>query len=163
MAGRGRKSLIDYTFGLPDKRGTGIRINPLLTGALTASSFVFLMYLAFTRVPFDMNVRLNYSGGPSVQTDGSVLNRYILSLRNLAATDLDLDLHVSASAGSVIVTPNTVKLKQGTDITTVPVLVTLQPSLSTGQRPVTVIFTLQEKRLDKRIVKSVFFVLPKEK
>jgi len=92
-----------------------------------------------------------------------VKNRYMLSLRNLAAGDLDLDVYVSASTGSVIVTPNTVKLKQGTDITTVPVSVALRPSLSTGQRSVTIIFTLQEKRRDKRIVKSVFFLLPKEK
>jgi len=163
MAGRGRKSLIDYTFGLPGKKGTGVRINPLLTGGLTAGAFVFLLYLALTRMPFDMNIRLDYSGGPSVQTDGSVKNRYMLSLRNLAAGDLDLDVYVSASTGSVIVTPNTVKLKQGTDITTVPVSVALRPSLSTGQRSVTIIFTLQEKRRDKRIVKSVFFLLPKEK
>jgi polyferredoxin len=98
MAKQGRQPLVNYFFGVPGERRTGARVNPLITGVLTAGSLAFLMYLCLTRMPFDMNVRLNYTGVAEVRTNGVMTNSYELSLRNMGNTDLELDLSASSSA-----------------------------------------------------------------
>ncbi len=162
MSGKNKASLVRYMFGLPGKRGSGMRVNPLITGIISVIALVFLMYLALTRMPFDMNVRLNYTGIPQVLTYGSVTNSYILSLRNMGAIDLDLDLQAAAPTGIVTISPETVVLKHGMEITTVPVSVTSQKRSGETHYPRMVTLTLSSKKLNKSIAKTVYFVLPKE-
>jgi len=164
MAQRGRQPLIGYFFGVPGKRRTGVRVNPLITGVLAAGSLAFLMYLSLTRMPFDMNVRLNYIGNTKVRADGIMTTLYELSLRNMVNTDLVLDLSASSSAapaGAVRISPDAVLLKQGTDIMKMPVFVTLAQKAGAGNRPVMVTLTLRSKQLNKSISKPVLFMVPK--
>ena len=166
MARRDRKSLVRYFFGIPGERRTGVRVNPLLTGVLTAISLAFLMYLSLTRMPFDMNVRWNYNGVADVRADGAMTNAYALSLRNMGDTDLDLDLSVSSSAApdsAIRVSPDVVMLKKGTDIMKIPVIVTLNGKETAERHHVMVTLTLRSKLLDKSVSKTAFFMLPENK
>ncbi len=159
MAARDRKSLVRYAFGAPGEK-TGIRINPLIIGVITAISLVFLMYLSATRMPFDMNVRLNFTGMPEMSADGSVTNSYELSFRNMSKSDLKLDLIADASAGIVKVSPDAILLLRGTGITRVPVSVTLKGLSSQTQRRVTVTLTARTQQYEKSLAKKVYFMMP---
>ena len=163
MAKRDRETLVRYFFGIPGGgRSTGLRVIPLLTGALTAISLAFLIYLSFTRMPFDMNVRWNYSGVGEVRADGAVTNSYVLSLRNMGNMDLDLDLSVSSSPAqdsAIRVSPDVVKLKKGTDIMKIPVVVTLDQKEGADKLPVKMTLTLRSKQLGKSISKPALFLV----
>jgi polyferredoxin len=162
MGRRDRKSLVRYSFGLPGERAAGVRVNPLITGIITAISLVFLVYLSVARMPFDMNVRLNYAEAPGIRTNGSVTNTYTLSLRNMGTSDLELDLSVAASAGTVLVSPDAVLLRRGTDITRVPVSVTLSGVSNEEQHPVMITLTVGSKQANKSITKTAYFMMPKK-
>jgi cytochrome c oxidase accessory protein FixG len=162
MAKRDHQSLIRYFFGIPGGRRTGLRVIPLFTGVLTAISLAFLMYLSFTRMPFDMNVRWNFSGVAEVQADGAMTNSYVLSLRNMGNMDLDLDLSASSSPAldsAIRVSPNVVMLKKGTDIMKIPVIVTLEQKEGAEKHPVTMTLTLRSKQLGKSISKPALFMI----
>jgi cytochrome c oxidase accessory protein FixG len=161
MAVRDRPSLVRYTFGLSGERGTGLRVNPLITGVITVISLLFLVYLSVSRMPFDMNVRLNYTGAPEMRSDGSVMNAYVLSLRNMATADLELNLSATSSSGMVRFSPDTIILPVGTGITKVPISVTLQDASGAEQHPVMVTLTLGSKQVNKSIAKTVYFMMPK--
>ena len=162
MARRDRKSLVRYSFGLPGERTAGVRVNPLITGIITAISLVFLVYLSVSRMPFDMNVRLNYTDAPEIRTNGSVTNTYTLSLRNMGTSDLELDLSVAASAGTVLVSPDAVLLRRGTDIARVPVSVTLNGISNEDHHPVMITLTAGSKQANKSITKTAYFMMPKK-
>ncbi len=162
MAVRERPSLVQYVFGLPGKRGTGTRVNPLITGIITAVSLLFLVYLSASRMPFDMSVRLNYAEAPRVQTDGSVSNSYELSLRNMGTADLDLNLRATTPSGVVLVSPDAIMLRRSADITRVPVTVTLHNASITVHDPMRVTLTLRSKQSDRSITKTVHFIIPKK-
>jgi cytochrome c oxidase accessory protein FixG len=162
MGRKNRKSLVRYSFGLPGEQASGIRVNPLITGIITAIALVFLVYLSVSRMPFDMNVRLNYIEAPSMRTDGSITNTYTLSLRNMGTSDLELDLIVAASAGTALVSPHTVLLRRGMAITRLPVSVTLNGVSNREQHPVKIMLTVGSKQTDKSITKTVFFMMPKK-
>ena len=162
MAKRDRQSLISYFFGIPGGRHTGLRVIPLLTGVLTAISLAFLMYLSLTRMPFDMNVRWNYSGVAEVQADRAMTNSYVLSLRNMGNTDLDLDLSASSSPAfdsTFRVSPDVVMLKKGPDIVKMPVIVTLEQKEGAEKHPIAMTLTLRSKKLGKSISKPALFMV----
>jgi cytochrome c oxidase accessory protein FixG len=163
MAVRDRPSLIRYTFGMPGERGKGIRVNPLITGIITAVSLLFLVYLSASRMPFDMSVRLNYAEAPRIQTDGSVSNSYELSLRNMGTADLELDLRATTPEGLVWMAPDAIMLRRSADITRVPITVTLRDVSAKGHEPVLVTLTLRSKQFDRSITKTVQFMMPKKK
>lgn len=163
MAKQGRQPLVSYFFGVPGERRTGVRVYPLITGVLATASLAFLMYLSLTRIPFDMNVRLNYTGAAQVRADDTMTNSYELSLRNMGNMDLELDLSVSLSAAPdrvIRISPDVVRLKQGTDIVKMPVFVTLAQEAGAENHPVTVTLTLGSKQLNKSISKPVLFRVP---
>jgi cytochrome c oxidase accessory protein FixG len=161
MARRDKQSLIGYSFGMSNDRRSGVRINPLITGLATAIALVFLIYLSLTRVPFDMNVRLNYTGGTQVQADGSLTNSYELSLRNTGSADLALDLGATSAEvpGTVRVSPDVIALKQGTDIVKMPVIVTLAREAVSGKHSVWITLILRSSRLNKSISKQILFMV----
>jgi cytochrome c oxidase accessory protein FixG len=163
MAFRKKPSLVRYVFGLAGKRGTGTRVNPLITGIITAASLLFFVYLSASKIPFDMNVRLNYDVAPRIQADGSVANIYELSLRNMGKADMELDLHASTPSGEVRVSPDAIMLRRSADITRLPVTVALHNVSANGHGPIPVTLTLQSKQSGKSITKTVHFVIPKKK
>lgn len=161
MAKRDRSSLVRYTFGLAGEQGTGVRVNPLITGAITVISLMFLFYLSATRIPFDMNVRMNYAEAPEIRTDGSITNAYALSLRNMGTSDLELKLSATASAGIAQISPDTVMLRKSTDITRLSFAVTVRNLSGQEQRPVMVTLTVASNKINKSIAKAVYFMIPK--
>ncbi len=161
MAKRDRRSLVRYTFGLAGEQGTGVRVNPLITGAITVISLMFLFYLSATRIPFDMNVRMNYAEAPEIRTDGSITNAYALSLRNMGTSDLELKLSATASAGIAQISPDTVMLRKSTDITRLSFAVTVRNLSGQEQRPVMVTLTVASNKINKSIAKTVYFMIPK--
>jgi len=161
MAPGNRKPLVNYTFGLPGGRGSGVRMNPVITGSATVISFVFLLYLSTSRLPFDMNVRLNYADRPAVQQEGSVTNSYVLSLRNMTKSDLELDMTAASPVGAVHVEPDTILLRRGPDITKVPVLVTLSDKSGPRRGPLKISVTARSKQDNKTLTKPVYFMMPK--
>jgi cytochrome c oxidase accessory protein FixG len=161
MAPRSRKSLIGYVFGRSGERRTGFRVNPLITGVLAAVSLVFLLYLSASRMPFDMIARMNYSAAPEMRMDGSAANAYELSFRNMAKTDLKLDLSAAASFGEARISPSSIMLRKGADITRVPVSVTLKGLTGREERPVTIVLTARSPLDGKSLPKKVFFIIPK--
>jgi cytochrome c oxidase accessory protein FixG len=162
MAKRNRKSLVRYTFGLAGEQGTGVRVNPLITGLITAISLVFLLYLSATRMPFDMNVHMSYTEAPEIRTDGSITNAYALSLRNMSASDLELNLSATASTGIAQISPDTVTLRKGTDITRLSFAVTVRNLSGREQFPIMVTLAAESKQFNKSIAKTVYFMVPKK-
>ena len=152
MKPRGRSSLIDYSWGAPGSVGVGVRINPLITGAITGVSLAFLLYLSATRMPFDMIVRLDYPGTDqaSVQQSGTV---YDLSFRNMTARDITLALSVVAPQGSASIEPTTVLVKKGADLTRIKASVSVSPSIDEPSD--TVILTARSTTDSKSISKSL--------
>jgi polyferredoxin len=160
MAGRSSKSLIGYFFGIPGKQGHGLRVSPLMSGAVAAASLLFLLYLAVVRIPFDMVVLPQYTQ-TTVQADGSVSNTYMLSLRNTGRFDLDLDLDVTASSGLVQSSLARISLQKGVDLMKVPVLVTLTGLPKKVKYPLMITLTVRAQQIHKSIVKTAFFSMPK--
>lgn len=159
-AARGRTSLVSYTFGIAAHRGTGVRINVLLTGVLTVISLVFLVYLAASRMPFDVNVLLNYTEAP-IAGEGSMTRSYMLSLRNMAATDLVLDLNVAAPFGEVRVFPDRITLPKNVFVSKTPILITVaKPSVPT-QDPITATLTVRSSQLNKSVIRTIYVMMPK--
>jgi cytochrome c oxidase accessory protein FixG len=161
MAARNRKSLVRYFFGRSGERGTGVRMNPLITGVLTAVSLVFLLYLSASRMPFDMIARMNYSAAPEMRLDGSAENSYELSFRNMAKKELKLGLSAAASFGDARVSPGSIVLRKGADIMRVPVSVTVKGLTGREEHPVTITLTARSLEDGKSLAKKVFFLTPK--
>ena len=110
---RGEKSLIGYSFGLPGTGGRIVRQNAVMIGLATAAFFVFTLYLLFSRVPVDVVAMTNQGFPPRIAADGLAMNSYLLSLRNLSRTDLELHLRVGRGDGKASITPERVLLKAG--------------------------------------------------
>jgi hypothetical protein len=130
-----------HAFGRAGERGTGLRFSPLITGVLTSITLVFLLYLSASRMPFDMIARMKYSAASEMGMDGSAANAYELSFRNMAKSDLTLDLRVATSSGEAWVSPDSIVLRKGPDITRVPVSVTLKGLTGREEHPVTITLT----------------------
>lgn len=158
-AATGRRSLVNYTFGTVATRRTGIRTFPLFTGALTVVSLAFLVYLAASRMPFEVTVQLNYADAPISSNDGSTTRSYMLSLRNMG-TDILLDLSAAAASGEVRVFPATISLPRSSMVSKVPVSITVMQAPS-AQDPVIVTLTVRSKQLDKSIARTIYFMMPK--
>jgi hypothetical protein len=137
-------------------------MNPLITGSATVISFVFLLYLSASRLPFDMNVHLSYTDRPAMQQEGSVTNSYVLSLRNTTESDLELDMSAASPVGAVHVEPDTILLRRGPDITKVPVLVTLNDKSGPRQGPVRITISLRSRQDNKTLTKPIYFMMPKK-
>jgi cytochrome c oxidase accessory protein FixG len=156
---RGRRSLVNYTFGIAANRRTGVRTFPLITGVLTVVSLAFLVYLAASRMPFDVTVQLNYTEAPINTINGSTTRSYMLSLRNMGPTDLLLDLSVAAASGEARVLPDTITLPRSGMVSKVPVSITVTQA-PPAQDPVVVTLTVRSKVLGKSITRTIYFMMP---
>jgi polyferredoxin len=162
MAGRGKASLISYSFGAPGMRGTGLRVTPLVMGFMTGISLLFLIWLSASQMPFDVNIRLDYAGEPRQLADGSVTNAYELSLRNLVTEELDIDVSVSSPQYAASISPARLILKRGQDIARIPAVVTLRTVPASAPDP-RLQLTFRSKSPDRTISRTVYFMLPRNK
>jgi cytochrome c oxidase accessory protein FixG len=160
MAGRGKASLVRYSFGMPGLERPGLRINPLITGIMTGISLFFLLWLSASKMPFDVNVRA-YTGAPRQENDGSVTNVYELSFRNLTRSDIELVISI-ASPYSATISPERIILKRGQDVTRVPSVVTLRNIPDDAPDPMLPL-TVRSKAPDRTVSQSVYFMLPESK
>jgi cytochrome c oxidase accessory protein FixG len=161
-AATGRRSLVNYTFGIAANRRTGVRPNLLIIGALTVLSLAFLVYLSASRMPFDVNVQFNYNETPVVEY-GGITRSYVLSFRNMADTDLVLDLSAAAAGGEVRVSPDTIVLPKGGTVPKIPISITMTKLQASAQDPVMIILTVRSKQLNKSVARTIYFMMPKSK
>jgi len=159
----GRRSLVNYTFGIAAHRRTGVRTFPLITGAITVLSLAFLVYLSASRVPFDAYVQFNYAEAPTI-IEGNITRSYVLSLRN-RGTDLILDLSAAAASVEVRVLPDTIMLHKRDTVLTVPISITVAKAKApvTAQDPVIVTLTVRSKQLNKNVTRTIYFMIPRNK
>jgi cytochrome c oxidase accessory protein FixG len=162
MAATGRSSLVNYTFGPAALRRTGIRTNLLITGTLTVVSLAFLVYLAASRMPFDVNVQLNYNEAPTIE-EGGVTRSYVLLLRNMGTTDLVLDLSAAAASGEVRVIPATITLPKSSTVIKIPISITVAHAPALAQAPVPVTLTVRSKQQNQNVTRTIYFVMPQNK
>lgn len=158
MARKKRSALIGYFFGLPGERGKIIRPNALLIGVSTALSFVFLLYLSFSRLPFDMTVLPHESFSPRIASDERAVNAYLLSLENRGKSDLELELGASGDSFSITITPERVHLSAG-EHRRVPVYAVMKDF---GKRGVTVTIVLSASSTGskRKVTGKASFIVP---
>lgn len=108
MAPGRKKSLIGYFFGPPGEGGRIVRQNVVLTGMVTAAFFLFFLFLLSVRVPLDMTVLPNYSFQPKINSRGTVINSYIISVKNRGRTDAELRTVAKGIEGIISIVPDRV-------------------------------------------------------
>ncbi|RJR20262.1 MAG: 4Fe-4S binding protein [Nitrospiraceae bacterium] len=106
MAPRKKDSLTGYFFGLPGEGGRGLRQNAVLIGTVTAAFLIFFLYLLITRVPLDMTVLPNYVFQPRALSNGSIINSYVISVKNRGSEDAVLHVRVKGIEGDVKIVPD---------------------------------------------------------
>lgn len=106
MAPKSKSSLIGYFFGLPGDGGRVLRQNVVLIGTVTVTFLIFFIYLLITRVPVDMTVLPNYVFQPRTLGNGSIINSYIISVKNRGSNDAVLRVRVKGIEGEVKIVPD---------------------------------------------------------
>jgi hypothetical protein len=162
MAGRNAASLVRYAFGIPGRTGTGLRINPVITGAMTGISLLLLLWLSASHMPFDVNVRLVSAGEPNLHRDGSVTNVYELSFRNRGADDLELEIAAGSPELAATVSPSRFVLKQGQDVVRVPAAVTVR-AIPANASDLAVSLLFRSRKDDTTVTETVLFMLPEKR
>jgi cytochrome c oxidase accessory protein FixG len=126
MSSRQKKSLIGYFFGLPGEGGRVLRQNVVLVGSVTAVFLVFFFYLLLVRVPLDMTVLPNYAFQPRITDKGTIVNSYVLSLKNRGRLDVELQLAVTGINSILKIAPEKgLHIKAG-DLKRLPVYITVR-------------------------------------
>jgi len=123
MAPRGKNSLIGYFFGLPGEGGRVLRQNVVLIGTVTAAFLIFFIYLLIARVPLDMTVLPNYVFQPRTLSNGSIINSYVISVKNRGREDADLRVRVKGIDGDVKIVPARAIHVRAGEIKKVPVYI----------------------------------------
>ncbi len=112
MGARGKKGLIGYFWGLPGETAKRmLRSNALFTGALTAASLVFLVYLAASRITLGLDVLPDYNFPPRAVQHEAV-NSFFLLIENRGSRDEELDIRARGLKGSKA-RPGRVLIKAG--------------------------------------------------
>lgn len=125
MAPRGKSPLIGYFFGLPGEGGRIVRQNVVLIGAVTLAFFAFFMYLLFTRMPLDMTVLPNYVFQPRTVSSGSVVNSYIVSVKNMGKEDAGFSVRVNGIPGNIKIVPDKVLRVRAGEIKKFPLYISI--------------------------------------
>ena len=125
MAPRGGNSLIGYFFGLPGEGGKKVRQSVVLIGAVTTAFLVFFISLLFTRVPLDVTVLPNYVFQPRTIDNGSVINSYIISVKNKGREDAGLSVRVNGIPGDIKIVPDKVLHVRAGEIKKFPMYISI--------------------------------------
>jgi cytochrome c oxidase accessory protein FixG len=126
MEPRNKKSLVGYFFGMPGEQGGLLRQNVVLLGTVTAAFLIFFLYLLAVRVPLDLTVLPNYAFQPRISRDGSVVNSYILSVRNRGKSNAELKVKVKGEDGTVKIVPDKVLSVEAGGVKKLPVYVSIR-------------------------------------
>lgn len=113
MGSRQKKGLIGYFFGNPGDRGRLLRQNVVLIGSITVLTFVFLLYLSFSRNPIDLTILPNYELKPVITKQHEVINAYTVAVKNKGRQDLDLIFKADFQGKRLRVIPEKIPLKAG--------------------------------------------------
>jgi cytochrome c oxidase accessory protein FixG len=92
MSQQGKNGLIRYAFGAAGE-GRIFRQNFFTVGAFVLVFFVFSAYLMLARTGIDFAV-LMHSMEPRIIGDGSIINAYVLSVKNMRSEPVDLQVSV---------------------------------------------------------------------
>jgi len=154
MGRRGKRTLINYSFGLPGETVRVLRQNAFAVGLVTTAFLAFLIYLIVTLPGFEASVLRNTDFPARFDTKGNVVNSFILSLRNFR--NHAIDISVDVPHGSVV-PAGTVRVPSG-DMVRQTVYVTLAEKSGDGRiRPMEFVLTTGE---GKRMVLEAKVVLP---
>jgi cytochrome c oxidase accessory protein FixG len=123
MKPRKKASLVGYFFGQPGEEGRILRQNVLLVGTVAAAFLVFFIYLLVARTSVDMTVLPNTDFQPRISSDGSVINAYVLSLRNRGREHSGVKVSVDGLEELLKIRPDTVIPLEAGEITKVPIYI----------------------------------------
>ena len=161
MRRKQKKSLIDYSFGMPGETGRLLRQNVLLIGSLVLASLIFLVYLSISRVVLDFTVLPNSAYMPRTAADGSVVNSYVLSVENRSDRDMNLTIEVRDKEGAVRITPDKASIEKGQN-KKIPIYVSIKKT--EGDAKSQQIDLLLESKEDRglKAKKRAYFLMPWE-
>jgi len=123
-----KKSLINYSFGIPGEKGRFMRPNVILIGVITLLFLVYLIHLLLTRLPVEITILPN----PSFQlkvVEKAKVNSYILSIRNKGRKDMEFMIRAASIDGKIKMRPEgTINVKAG-EIKRIPIYIMLKDPL----------------------------------
>ena len=157
MAGKDRRSLIGYFWGLPGEAGKIIRANAAFIGSATLLTLVFLIYLALTRTAIDMTVLPNYGYEPVMTVEKTAINSFILAVKNAGRSAERMGVGVKGINETIKVTPAEIVVNPG-EAKKVPVYVTAR-GIPDGRTEM-IEFFLRSKQSGKVVTKKANFRIP---
>ncbi|TNF56937.1 4Fe-4S binding protein [bacterium] len=126
MGRKNKKSLIGYFFGIPKGSLSILRQNSVMIGSVMLVFLLFFLFLLFTRVPVDMVVLPNNTFSPRLTRDGTIVNSYILSVKNRGTSDIILRVKVAGKGADIKTIPDgLLTIKAGT-IKKIPAVITIR-------------------------------------
>ncbi|UCF87393.1 MAG: 4Fe-4S binding protein [Nitrospiraceae bacterium] len=126
MGRKNKKSLIGYFFGIPKGSLSILRQNSVMIGSVMLVFMLFFLFLLFTRVPVDMVVLPNNTFSPRLTRDGTIVNSYILSVKNRGTSDIILRFKVAGKGADIKTIPDgLLTIKAGT-IKKIPAVITIR-------------------------------------
>ncbi|MBI4595938.1 MAG: 4Fe-4S binding protein [Candidatus Tectomicrobia bacterium] len=156
MGKKHKESLITYSFGLPAKAGRIMRPSAVMVCSITLLALIFLLYLAFSRIPLDMTVLPNYDFPPRL-TDKGATNSYLLSLRNRGKFEEELEIGAKGGeGGGITIVPERVYLKAEEDKNIV-VFVTIREPMRVKSLTIYIETTKPDR---VRITRKAGFIIP---
>jgi len=125
MERKGKRTLIDYFFGLPGETGRLFRQNAVLLGTVTIAFLVFFIYLLLSFSAVDVTVLPNNSFSPRTSKDGGAVNSYILSVKNKGKSDVELKVEISNMEGRIRIVPQRLFHVSAGEMKKFPVYITI--------------------------------------
>lgn len=152
MGLRRKGGLIGYSFGLPGETGRIIRQNVIMVGSITIIFLFFFIYLVFSRVSIGMTVLPNYDFSPRI-TNGSLVNSYLLSVKNMTSSDVKLGIKAAGLNRVIKTTPDAVMLKAG-EIKKFPIFIVVE-DFRNKKTEKDILILLESRELDKiKVIKK---------
>lgn len=162
MEPKQKKSLIGYFFGLPGEGKGILRQNVVMLGTVTAAFLVFFIYLLLTRISLDMTVLPNYDFQPRTLSNGSVINSYVISVKNRGREDAEVRLRANGVNGNVKIVPDKAVRVRAGEIKKFPVYVSA--SHLTGKALTrNVGIMIESVRDNESIERNAHFIIPEER
>lgn len=162
MAPKSKNSLIGYFFGLPGEGGRVLRQNVVLIGTVTAAFLIFFIYLLITRSPLDMTVLPNYVFQPRTLNNGSVINSYVISVKNRGREDAVLHIRVKGIESDVKIVPDKAIHVRAGDITKLPVYISAR-NLKGEELKREVDIIIEPEKGGHPIEQKANFIVPEDK
>jgi polyferredoxin len=106
-----RPGLIGYFFGQAGEPRRLVRINTILTGSAAALSFIFFIWLALTRNPYDLTILPNHLTAPGISEAGELMSPYMLAVENKSGEDAVFSVRAELNNKRLKVLPERITLK----------------------------------------------------